>query len=235
MPRRLVAAAVLSSVLGGCGYSLSGPKPDRPRNQIPECDTSKGFVVIDGLMATVLGVATLSMLNTSEPAVALLPLSIGAIYLGGAIKGASAVNECNKARSEWEQGEIDREVLADDDEPPRKQPRKPSEILPQVGYSPTPYPGQGQPAYSPANPPTQPTQYTAPATPRAPVAQPPVAQPPDDEPVAQPPRTQPVQQPPRAQPPVQPPRAQPPTPPRIPPRAPPAGEDDWSDFWREVP
>jgi len=228
MSRRLVAAAVLSSVLGGCGYSLSGPKPDRPRNQIPECDTSKSLVVLDGLMATALGVATLSMLNSQEPAVALLPLSIGAIYLGGAIKGASAVNECNKARSEFEQGEVDREILADEDAAPRKQPHKPSEILPQVGYAPTPYSGPGQPAYSPANPPARPTQYTAPTTPPSPVAQPPVTQP-VSEPVPQPP----VAQPPRAQ---QPQPVRPaPTPPRIPPRAPPAGEDDWSDFWREVP
>ena len=230
MPRRLVAALLLSSVLGGCGYSLTGPAPNRQRHVVPECDTSKSLVVIDGLLATALGIATLSLVSSAEPAVALLPLSLGAIYLGGAVKGNAAVNKCREARSEFDDAEAARETLAGDEEGAgrtRTPLRRPSDVVPQLPYTPTPYPGPGtpgQPAYSPTNPPTPPTQYTAPTQAPAPppaAAQPPVAARPPAAPTAGAPPPQP--QPPR------------PAPPRAQSRPQPADDTDWSDFWREVP
>jgi hypothetical protein len=221
MPRRLVAALLVSSVLGGCGYSLRAPSPNRPRHEQPECDTNKSMVVIDGLMATALGIATLSLVGSEEPALALLPLSLGAIYLGGAIKGNTSVNKCNAAMSEYGGVEAAHDTLAvddRDDSTPRA--RRPSEVVPQLPYTPTPYPGpQGasQPAYSPTNPPRVPGQYAAPAP--APIAAPP---------------TNATPAPAQATPPPQPPRAAP-AQPRVPPRAQPTEDSDWTDFWREVP
>lgn len=232
MPRRLVAALLLSSVLGGCGYSLTGPAPNRPRDVVPECDTSKALVVIDGLLATALGIATLSLVSSEEPAVALLPLALGAIYLGGAVSGNTTVNKCIAARSEFDDSSAARETIAEEEEDdgrPRKPVRRPSEVVPQLPYQPTPYPGAGgpgQPAYSPTNPPTPPTQYTAPPPPSGPT--PVAAQPPATaQPPAPPPTTTyaPPQQPQPAR----------PAPRRAQPRRPPADDTDWSDFWREVP
>jgi hypothetical protein len=190
MPRRLVAALLASSVLGGCAYSLSGPSPNRQRNEPPECDTSKSLVVIDGLMATALGVAGLSIASTDEPAVALLPLAIGAIYLGGAIKGNTAVNKCRAATSEYGGAEVARNTLStmDAQADAGETARRPSDVVPQLPYQPTPYPGQA--AYSP----TQQPPYASPAPAKTPPAQ-----------------------------------AAPP------PHSSAAGDEDWSDFWREVP
>lgn len=228
MPRRLLAALLLSSVLGGCGYSLTGPAPNRPRDVVPECDTSKAVVVMDGLLATALGIATLSLVSSEEPAVALLPLALGAIYLGGAVKGNTSVNKCREARSEFDDAAVARATLDEDEEDrsrTRTSLRRPSDVVPQLPYTPTPYPGPGQPAYSPTNPPTPPAQYTAPTQPpgTAPTAaQPPVA----TRPPAGPPTT-------AAPPPPQ--QSARPAPPRAQPRQQPGGEPDWSDFWREVP
>jgi hypothetical protein len=187
MPRRLVAALLASSLLGACAYSLSGPAPNRARNEPPECDTSKSFVVIDGLMATALGVAALSLASSEEPAVALLPISIGAIYLGGALKGNTVVNQCRAAMSEYggvEDARQARDTLstmdahADAGAPARR----PSDVVPPLPYQPTPYPGQA--AYSPTSSPSPHVPYASPA----PIAAPPAATPP----VQAPPRKAPA-------------------------------------------
>lgn len=152
MTRWLLAALL---VFSGCAYALSGPEPGRPRNQVPECDTSKGLVVLDGAMATTMGVVTLSMVSGTEPAVALLPLAIGAIYLGGAVKGNAAVNRCRVAMDEYARYPGDRFVAddADDDRPRRSASRVENPTvqaaMPQAPPSrPAPAP-QAQPALQP--------------------------------------------------------------------------------------
>lgn len=221
MSRSLLAALVSSSLLGGCAFSLSGPDPSRPRNRAPECDTSKGLVVLDGLMATAMGVATLALVNEPEPGIALLPLTLGAVYLGGAVKGNSAVNKCREATNEYQGAETARDTLANmddpyDDEPlpaprnPRPAPVPATNVVPPAARPANPYagtspypPAPGQ-AYPPA--PGQPTYPQPPAPP--PTAGPPPAAP---RPTAQPRRPAPQTPPPAA------------------------GDDDWTDFWREVP
>ena len=73
---------VVLSLISGCSFGLSGPDPLRPRNQLPECDTSKGLVVLDAVAATTAGLIGTSVASqTDSAAVVLLPVSIAAIYV----------------------------------------------------------------------------------------------------------------------------------------------------------
>ena len=191
-------------IVSGCAFGLSAPDPDRPRSERPKCDTGKGLILLDGLMAATAGVVAISLAGETEPAVALLPLSVGAIYAGGAMRGASNVNKCRKAMAEYESYVAAHETLppgADYAAPPRRPP-----IGPPIG---TPIAEQGlEHAVEPGAQP-QPQQALAPmvAAPPPPIAAP--AQPPPVKPAAKAPPAKP----------------QPPPPPK---------DDEWADFWREV-
>lgn len=182
MPRWVLPIILVT----GCAFSVQGPPPDRPRNQIPKCDSGKGLVALDGVMATTSGVVAMAVVANDGGAAALLPLAIGVVYLAGAIHGNSAANECRAAMDEFETSLAARDTLRDlDHEDERPRPR-------------------------PAAVDTQPA-------PPIPVKQPPLPQP------APAPAPAPEQQPaPRPKAPVK--------------QAPkPAADDDWGDFWREVP
>lgn len=169
-------------------------------------------------MAAALGVATLSIAS-EEPAAALIPLGIGALYLGGAVSGNRTVNKCREAIADYE-GSYGDERYGDEDEddpPPGRliprsktaragQPNDPY-AEPRAQQYPPPTTNVQPPAYPPPQPPQQPQPYP----PQPPVPQPTVQQPPPQPP---PPQPQPAKRP---------------------PSPPPASDGDWSDFWREVP
>jgi hypothetical protein len=224
MSRWLAATLVLGC--WGCAFSLDGPDPNRPRNRVPQCDTSKGLVALDGVMATALGVMALSLTSESEPGLALLPLGFGALYLAGAVSGNRTANACKAAIEDYTRTYGDERMVAEDDgddapsvyEDPRAKPRSkrsagqapgaPQGYGPQQGY---PAPNQGYP--DPYQKPTAPRTQPPGAAPQPPVVQPP----------------QMPQQPTQA--PAQPAK---PRQPKAPPPPPPE-PDDWADFWREVP
>lgn len=159
MPRWVLAFILLS----GCAFSISGPPPDRPRNQIPKCDSGKGLVALDGVMATASGVAAMSFVANDLGAVALLPLAIGAVYLGGAVHGNRAADECRAAMDEFESSLAARDQLRaidnDNVEPPLPR-RAAVDAQPQVAIpvAPTPPPRQQplQPEQQPQQPPPPP-------------------------------------------------------------------------------
>lgn len=229
---------VVLLLFSGCAFGLSGPDPDRPRNQPPKCDTGKGLVVLDGVVAATSGILALSLAGDTEPAIALLPASIGALYLAGAITGNSKVNRCRAATSEYEQYTAARETLhpAGNNEPVSD------------AYEEPPLPGQHRaPAPQPYGPGTQPQRTLAPQPPYGPGPQPPYAA----QPGAPVPATVATQgsAPIQAAPPPAPAAPAPGGPPlaaSAPPVAkapatkparpapPPPPDDDWSSFWREV-
>lgn len=177
---RWVLAALLA--MSGCAFALDGPDPNRPRDRVPVCDTSKGMVALDGVMATALGVVTIALLSENEPAGALLPLSLGALYVGGAISGNRAVDACRKAHDDYGLA-YNRESLAEQ--------RRLLDDADRENVTVRSRP-EAQPAYVP--PAAQQPQLQPP--------QPPMAQPPVAQPVAQPgaqqqpqPRPQPRTQP----------------------------------------
>jgi hypothetical protein len=204
---------VVMLLFSGCAFGLSGPDPDRPRSQVPKCDTGKGLVVLDGAMAVTSGVIAMSVAGETEPAIALLPLSIGALYMAGAINGNSKVNKCRKAMGEYENYMVAHEALPeggasrDKDGEEDEEDRPPK--LPML------------PAQEPAS------QTITPAAPTTLATRQPAL--PLPAPQQQPPPAAPVQPAPAA-----PAQAGPPTPAKA--KAPPKREpdDDWTDFWREV-
>jgi hypothetical protein len=111
---RLLVALLL---VPGCAFGIKAPDPDRPRSQPPVCDSGKGAVAIDGLMAGVAGIVAVSIVEDA-PGAALIPLGIGALYLGGALKGNSNANKCREARADFESYVAARETL----DMPRRRP-----------------------------------------------------------------------------------------------------------------
>lgn len=92
--------------LSGCSMALSGPSPDRPRNKPPQCDTSKGLVFADALIASTLGIVAASVAS-SNGGEAILPLIGAGVFVASAVHGNNVVNACNR-----EIGNYNSEVLA---------------------------------------------------------------------------------------------------------------------------
>ena len=177
---------VVLTLMTGCGFGLSGPDPQRPREQLPKCDTGKGAVVVDGLMATVATIVALSLVAADEPAGALIPAGIGAAYIGGAVHGSRAVDECRAAMDDYASMIAAREQLdrqgppggIGDELEPTPPPRKKPPVNPVV-VAPPPAEETVEEA-----PPVAPVAPTAPVKqPPAPTKQPPAAkQPPAKQP-----------------------------------------------------
>lgn len=162
MPRWLIAIVLMS----GCAFSLSGPAPNRPHHEIPKCDTSKGLVVLDSVMATAAGLVALTVVAEDGGAAALLPLAVGALYLGGAIHGSRAVDQCRAQMGLFEAGLAAQHTLPppETDEPPRPRSaavdERPPLRVPVVQAPPSPQPQR--PPLSQQQPPKQ-TQPKQPA------------------------------------------------------------------------
>jgi hypothetical protein len=89
--------------LGGCSIALSGPQPNRPRGELPKCDTGRGAVAVDGITAGLLGVGGLSQLgaeNGNRTAGGLL-VAAAALYGLAALHGDSATSQCRKAMDQF--------------------------------------------------------------------------------------------------------------------------------------
>jgi hypothetical protein len=81
---------------------LSGPDPERPRDELPKCNTGKGAVFLDGLMATLLGVGGLAAMNDDSGTGAAL-VATSALFAASAYRGNRVANECRQAFDEYAQ------------------------------------------------------------------------------------------------------------------------------------
>lgn len=84
-----------SLALSGCSLALSGPSPDRPRSKPPQCDTSKGLVFVDALLASTLGIIAVSV-GSNNGGDAILPVIGAGVFVASAVHGNNVVNECNR-------------------------------------------------------------------------------------------------------------------------------------------
>ena len=159
---RLLVVLLLTQ---GCAFGIDGPDPNRPRSQLPKCDSGKGAVVLDGTMAAVAGVIAVSLVSEDESAAALVPLSIGALYAAGAIAGNNAANRCREANADFEA------YLATGDATPSRAPVR----APAVAPTPVPAAVAEKPPTAPVAP-VATTEASAPA-PAAPAASPPAPAP----------------------------------------------------------
>ena len=112
----------------GCSFSLDGPDPKRPARTAPICETGKGRVLTDGILATTLALATVSVGATNGGA-AIIPAVIGAVFVGAAIHGNNTVEDCRKANAEYAAATVDetpqRPVIADPSPVPLAPPQPP--------------------------------------------------------------------------------------------------------------
>jgi hypothetical protein len=124
----------------GCSFSLDGPDPKRPAHTAPTCETGKGRVLTDGIFATTMALATVSIGATSGGA-AIIPAVIGAVFVGSAIHGNNTVEDCRKANAAYAAGAVE------------ETPQQPVIASPSV-EPPTPAPvAVAQPPQPPASPP----------------------------------------------------------------------------------
>jgi hypothetical protein len=93
---------VVTLAAPGCSFGLSGPDPERPRDELPKCSTGKGAVFLDGLMATLLGVGGLAAVDDDSSTGAAL-VATGALFAASAYRGNRVANECREAFDEYAQ------------------------------------------------------------------------------------------------------------------------------------
>lgn len=144
-----MASSVAAS---GCSFALSGPDPARPRNEVPECDTGKGLVALDGLIGGSFAIASLGLLGAEEGTGAAITGLIAAAFIGSAVRGNTTVNECRQAMTEYAARDVDRAM----DEPrvaagrkavtPPSRPSQPPSVVQQPG---DPYSGDEPPYQAP--------------------------------------------------------------------------------------
>ena len=87
--------------LTGCSLAIDAPDPQRPRNEVPKCDTGKGAVGMDGLMTTILGVASIAAFANDESGTGLALGAMGGLFLASAVRGNNAANDCRAAFTDY--------------------------------------------------------------------------------------------------------------------------------------
>jgi hypothetical protein len=169
-------------LLSGCSLTLSGPAPNRPRNQQPVCDTNRSKVALDVALAAASGIAATSAANDNEGSVAVIPALLGAAFIASALHGNSVVNDClretqsfneQKASGEHEPVPATAVTALPAVAPPPA--LSPPAAAPTTS-APEPSPALASPpaapttsALEPPSAPATPTTPAAPATPAAPV------------------------------------------------------------------
>ncbi len=98
----LASALIVALSSAGCAaLAAKAPDPDRPVDQPPECNDGKGGVVVDGLMATALGLGTIAFAANGEGSGAAI-FGLGALAYGiSASAGSSSANKCRAANDDY--------------------------------------------------------------------------------------------------------------------------------------
>lgn len=209
--RRLISCVALTAV-AGCSFALSGPDPNRPASRVPECDTGKGLVGLDGLIGGTLAVSGLALLGNDEAAGAAITGLLGVAFIASAVRGNTAVNECRGAIAEFHTRPYDpgpEEPRLADERPVRaprpKAPVQPPTVMqpPEDPYADAPPEPATRPTVRPTPPTVRPTPPTVAPTPTTPTT------------------------------PTRPAGAGKPAP-ATPPARPAPEPDDWSEFWTEA-
>jgi hypothetical protein len=99
--RSLATLCLVASLASGCALGISAPNPDRPRNEVPECDTGKGAVALDGLWATLSGLGAIAAFGDGEGGTGIALAGVAALFTATAVRGNGAANECRAAYDEF--------------------------------------------------------------------------------------------------------------------------------------
>lgn len=99
MPRPALAL-ILAVAASGCSLSISGPPPNRPKGEFPKCDTGKGLVALDSLMAIGFGIGGLAALSEDQGTGA-IALVGAALFTAAALHGSSQADKCRAALDQY--------------------------------------------------------------------------------------------------------------------------------------
>lgn len=203
-----LAVALATAATSGCSFAISAPDPNRPRHELPKCDTGRAPMAPDILLGLFTGSLALVAVSSDVPSISLVPGSLSALSFLAAARGNRAASECEKAQDEYR--DYVRTLSGGGRRAPRAAAARPgANAAPATPVFVSPAP-TAKPAPAPvAKPAPAPT-----AKPAAPVAKPapPVANP---APASPAPTTNPAAAPSK------------PTPS-------PAGEGPWDEFWKET-
>lgn len=86
----------MACALSACSLGISAPAANRRRNELPDCDTSKGLVALDSLAAIGLGVGGLAALGEDE-GVGAVALVGAALFTAAALHGSGNADKCRAA------------------------------------------------------------------------------------------------------------------------------------------
>ena len=98
----VIAASVISALASGCALAITAPDPERPRLEIPKCDTGKGLVIADGLWGTLFGVAALAALANDESGPGVALGGVSALAFASAVRGHKAADNCRAALDDYQ-------------------------------------------------------------------------------------------------------------------------------------
>ena len=84
------------SLLSACSLGISGPAPDRPRREVPKCDSGKGLVAADGVFAAGLGLAGIAAGAEGNGEVGGALALVGTAFLLSAVHGNTKANACRE-------------------------------------------------------------------------------------------------------------------------------------------
>ena len=97
---RSVPAAALA-LISGCALTIRAPDPDRPRNEVPSCDTGKGSVGLDAVASVLFGLGSIAAFADGEEGTGLAFGALGGLFVASAVRGNSSANACRAAYSDY--------------------------------------------------------------------------------------------------------------------------------------
>ncbi len=103
MPPKALACIVAAAIgQAGCAMIMQqAPKKNRPPGEAPVCSTGRGGVVLDGLLATLLGAGALIAFANDEPGVGVGLGAVTGVYTYSAVSGHRAATDCEDALREY--------------------------------------------------------------------------------------------------------------------------------------
>lgn len=87
---------VLVATVSGCSLALSTPDPLRAAHVAPRCDTGKGLVTLDWVLAGAMATIALSALSEDAGELAAASALTSAAFIASAARGNGVVNKCRQ-------------------------------------------------------------------------------------------------------------------------------------------
>lgn len=123
---RTRVAWIVALAIGEAGCAMimqQAPKQHRAPGEVPVCSTGRGGVVLDGLLATILGAGALIAFANDEPGAGVALGAVGGVYTYSAVSGHRAASDCEDALRDYRTEVAAREEPALRPAPPAPRPR----------------------------------------------------------------------------------------------------------------